>query len=181
MKTQILILVLVGLSTWVFGQENRVILSGGYSFLTVEDADENGTGWRINGVYEYNPQEGKWAHGLSVGYVHISGDADGGLASYEVGSWPIYYAPKFLFGNEKLKGFIKGAIGAHFSSLKRSGPLGELSDNDFGFAGGAGLGGSYFINEKIFLNAEYELLWLSNAYYVEGLLNTASLGIGFRF
>lgn len=82
---------------------------------------------------------------------------------------------------EKLKGFIKGAIGAHFSSLKRSGPLGELSDNDFGFAGGAGLGGSYFINEKIFLNAEYELLWLSNAYYVEGLLNTASLGIGFRF
>jgi hypothetical protein len=183
MKTQILILVFAVLSTWVFGQQNRVILSGGYAFSNIEDVEDNGTGWRINGAYEFNLQEGNWAHGISVGYVNISGDANGGLGNttYEIGTWPIYYTPKFLFGNEKIKGFIKGALGAQFSNLKRTGALGELSDNDFGFAGGGGVGASYFFNEKIFLNAEYELLWMSNTYYVEGLLNTASLGVGFRF
>ena len=183
MKTQILILACVVVSTWVLGQENRVIVGGGYAFSNIENADENGTGWRINGVYEYNAEQGKWAHGVSVGYVNISGYSEGGVGktTYKVGSWPIYYAPKFLFGNEKIKGFIKGAIGLQFSSLKRSGGLGELSDKDFGLASGGGVGGSYFFNEKIFLNAEYELLWMSNTYYVEGLLNTASLGVGIRF
>jgi len=177
------ILAFVTLSTWAFGQENSITLSGGYSFANVEDTDVKATGWRINGLYEFNPSNGKFAHGLSIGYVSISGDETSGVnkLSYDIVSWPIYYAPKFLFGNEKVKGFIKGAIGYQFSNLKRTGTLVEFKDHDGGFAGGGGAGLLYFINEKVFLNAEYELIWLGNSYYKDGWLNTASIGVGFRF
>jgi hypothetical protein len=33
----------------------------------------------------------------------------------------------------------------------------------------------------IFLNAEYELAWLSNTYYKDGLINSAMVGIGVKF
>jgi hypothetical protein len=160
-----------------------ISVSGGYSFCNVEDANANADGWRINGLYEYNPTGVKIAHGFSFGYVNLKATGEGGMSNntYKVSSMPIYYAPKFLFGSEKIKGFIKAAIGVQRSWLKREGSLGSLSDKDFGFAGGGGVGGTYFVNEKISLNLEYELLWLSNSWYKDGLLNTASLGVGMRF
>ncbi len=183
MKTQISILAFLLLSTWTIAQENSITISGGYPFAKIEDTETKLSGWRINALYEYNPSAGNFAHGLSVGYVGLSGDETEGVntASYDVDTWPIYYAPKVLFGSEKVKGFIKGAIGWQFSSLERTGSLGALETNDSGFAGGGGAGLVFNANEKIFLAAEYELLWLSNAYFSDGWLNTASLGIGFRF
>ncbi len=183
MKKTITVFAFVMLATLVYSQENRITLSGGYVFANVEDTDENGTGFRINGLYEYNPAGGKWAHGFSVGYVGFSAEGTEGLQTtqYDITSWPIYYAPKYLFGSEKFKGFIKGAIGMQFSSIERTAALTIISDNDLGFTGGGGLGAQYFFNEKFFLTAEYELLWMSNSFYKDGLLNSASLGIGIRF
>jgi hypothetical protein len=86
-----------------------------------------------------------------------------------------------LFGSDKVKGFIKGALGYQISKIERSGSFSNLEDNDAGFVGGGGAGIAYQINEKVFLSAEYELLWMANSFYRDGLLNTASLGIGFKF
>jgi hypothetical protein len=167
----------------VYGQENLITLSGGYVFANIEETDVNGTGFRINGLYEFNPMGGKWAHGFSVGYIGLSGEGTDTFQTteYDVNSWPLYYVPKFLFGKESFKGFIKGALGWQFSGIKRTTQLTTISDNDSGFVGGGGLGIQYYFNEKIFLSAEYELLWMSNSFYRDGLLNTASLGIGIRF
>ena len=179
------IIIALGLSlaaTVAFSQENMITLSGGYAFANIEYSNVNTTGWRINALYEYNQAGGKWAHGFSLGYVNLSGESSGSLqkTKYNINSWPFYYAPKYLFGSENFKGFIKGAIGWQISNFERSG-LVTLSDSDTGFVGGGGAGAQYFFDEKMFLSAEYELLWLSNSFYKDGLLNSASLGIGFRF
>lgn len=179
MKKYLLSIALILFSLQAFTQENSVTLGGGYSFALIEDSDENGTGWRINFLYEYIPMGGKLAHGVSIGYISLTAGEDGSVTS-TISSFPLYYAPKVMFGNEKLKAFVKGAIGMQFSSLKREG-LVELSDNDFGFYGGGGAGVMLFLKENIFINAEYEIAWASNSYYKDGWINTAMGGIGFKF
>ncbi|NJN43141.1 MAG: hypothetical protein HC811_13855, partial [Flammeovirgaceae bacterium] len=158
----------------------------------IEDADDGASGYRINGLYEFNPGGGKVAHGFSVGYIGVGQE---GSYSYTIGgstttitaesnsnTWPIYYAPKFMFGDGKFKGFIKGALGMQFSGLnvKSSGST-ILEDNDAGFYGGASLGGMISVKENMFLNLEYEWAYLSNSFYKDGFMNSVMLGIGFKF
>jgi hypothetical protein len=182
MKTQLLIIALIVISFKALSQENAVTFSGGYAFSTIEDTDTKATGWRINSAFEFNPMGGNFMHGLNVGYISISGTDDDVISNtYTISSIPIYYAPKFTFGKEKFKGFIKGVVGTQFAFLKREGPLGSLSDNDFGFYGGGGAGIMIFLKENIFINAEYEIAWASNAYYKDGWMNSAMGGIGFKF
>jgi hypothetical protein len=178
MKRHILITCLILLSVKTFSQQNIVTLSGGYSFANIEDTEVKATGWRINGLYELNPMEGKIAHGFSIGYISLT--ATESSVTSTINSVPIYYAPKVMFGEKKIKGFIKGAIGTQFASIKREG-LVNLSDNDFGFYGGGGVGIIISINENVFINGEYEIAWASNSYYRDGWISTAGGGIGFKF
>jgi hypothetical protein len=174
-------LILFSITAW--SQENIFTLSGGYAFANVEEVDTDATGWRINGLFEFNPQGGNVAHGLSVGYIGTSAEYTvlSENVEYNINSWPIYYAPKFMFGNESMKGFIKGALGMQFSGIKRTGPAFEIKDNDFGFYGGASAGLMKIINEKMFINVEYEWAYLSNSYYKDGFMNSVMLGIGMKF
>jgi hypothetical protein len=182
MKKHIFITVLVLLSMKAFSQENMITISGGYSFANIEDTDIKGTGYRINGLFEFNPMEGKFAHGISFGYIGLKAEESIGQAtqSYTINSFPIYYAPKVMFGKDKVKAFVKGALGMQFAGLKKEG-ITSLSDNDFGFYGGGGAGVMLFIKSNIFINAEYEIAWASNSWYKDGWMNTASGGIGFKF
>jgi hypothetical protein len=182
MKHIIFIASVMLLTLQAFSQQKMFTLSGGYSFTTIEDSDHKATGWRINGSSEFNPMEGMIAHGVSFGYINVTANYDRPTESVEdrIGSVPIYYAPKLMFGSDKIKGFVKGALGMQWSFLKRTATI-EVTDRDFGFYGGGGGGFMYNINEKIFLNAEYEIAWLSNSYYKDGWMNTAMGGIGVRF
>jgi hypothetical protein len=182
MKKHIFITLLVLLSMKAFSQENAVTVSGGYSFATIEDTDIKGTGFRINGLYEFNPNGGKFAHGFSFGYIGLKADETIGQIkqSYTINSFPIYYAPKVMFGSDKVKAFIKGALGMQIASLTKEGAV-SLSDHDLGFYGGGGAGVMLFINSNIFINAEYEIAWASNSWYRDGWMNTAGGGIGFKF
>ena len=182
MKRNILIAFLVLCSVQVFSQQNMFTVSGGYSFSNIEDTDIKGTGFRINGSFEFNPMEGKFAHGLSFGYIGLKAEETigQGTQSYAINSFPIYYAPKVMFGSDKVKAFVKGALGMQFAGLKREGII-SLSDNDFGFYGGGGAGVMLFLKENIFINAEYEIAWASNSWYKDGWMNTAMGGIGFKF
>jgi len=182
MKKNILIILLALFSLQAFSQENMVTLSGGYSFANLEESETKGTGWRINGLYEFNPQESKLAHGVSFGYIRLSAtdNVGEGTITNTVNSFPIYYAPKFMFGKEKFKVFIKGALGMQIADLKREGIV-VLNDVDFGFYGGGGAGLMIFLKENIFINGEYEIAWASNSWYNDGWINTAGGGIGFKF
>ncbi len=178
MKKYIFITFLILLSMRALSQENMVTLSGGYASANVEDTDVKATGWRINVLYEFNPVGTKIAHGFSFGYISLSASENN--VESTINSFPVYYAPKYIFGSDKFKGFIKGALGIQFAGLKREG-LVNLSDTDFGFYGGGGAGIMIFIKENIFINGEYEIAWASNNYYRDGWISTAGGGIGFKF
>jgi len=182
MKKKILMAFLILFSMKAFCQENMVSLSGGYSFANIEDTDVKGTGFRINGLYEFNPSTGMFAHGVSFGYIHLTASEGIGQQTidYTINSFPLYYAPKVMFGSEKFKAFVKGALGMQTAGLKKEGFV-SLSDTDFGFYGGGGAGIMFFLSQSIFINAEYEIAWASNTWYKDGWMNTASGGIGYRF
>jgi hypothetical protein len=182
-KKNLIFIFMVLLSIHALSQENMAILSGGYSFANIQDASNQGTGWRINGTYEFNPAGGAFAHGISFGYISVSAEQTSiaQTITYKINSFPIYYSPKFMFGNEKFKGFVKGALGMQFAGLKRTGAATEISDNDFGFYGGGGAGFMVLLGEKFFINAEYEIAWASNSFYKDGWMNSLMGGIGIRF
>jgi len=77
MKRKILTIALVLFSISIWAQENMFSLIGGYVFTNVEETDANASGFRINGVYEFNPSGGQWAHGLTVGYIHTTATSTG--------------------------------------------------------------------------------------------------------
>jgi hypothetical protein len=183
MKNYLILTALTFLSLTALSQENRFTLGGGYAFANVEEVDTDATGFRITGLYEYVPSGGKVVHGVSFGYIGTSAEYSitGQSNDYKINSWPIYYAPKLMFGNGSAKAFIKGALGMQFSSLKRTGTLSEIKNNDFGFYGGAGAGVMKSFGEKMFINLEYEWAYLSNTFYKDGFMNSVMLGVGVKF
>ena len=117
--------------------------------------DTKGTGWRINGLYEFNPMGGNFAHGISIGYISLSASEEYWLNRQSKAQSILSLftmLQKYMFGNDKIKAFIKGALGMQFAGLKREGLI-SLSDNDFGFYGGGGAGIMIFLKENIFINA----------------------------
>lgn len=189
MKRIILTFILIGCVLFGFSQ-SMVNLTGGYAWTKINasdyisgDPDITGTGWRITGTYDYNPNEGSVAYGFSLGYVSLSATYDGTLDTTELklSAVPLYFAPKYLFGNEKIKGFAKLAIGGQSATLKKTDSSGTVTVSDFGFYGGAGGGLMFFLNDKVFLNAEYEIAYVTNYYYQSGLIQSASAGIGIKF
>lgn len=184
MKKAVLIIVLAFIAISGFSQENAFSLSGGYSFANIEDTDMNADGWRINGLYEFNPQEGDVSYGFSLGYLNLKASSEAAISDtldYKISTMPIFFAPKYLFGSDKFKGFIKAAIGVQYSWYERQGPVLIIEGNDWGFYAGGGVGATYFLNEQLFLGLEYELAWMTNSFYKDGMMNSAMLGIGVKF
>jgi len=189
MKRIILTLSISLLAVYGFSQGNSLTLSGGYSFANVDDSDVltedpniKGKGWRINGTYEFNRNESSIVYGFSVGYISVSADYEDAneKTEYEVSTIPIYFAPKYLFGSDKVKGFIKLAFGGQSAKLKRTTSNGTTEGKDFGFYGGGGAGIMAFVTDKVFLNAEYEIAYMTNAYFRNGLMNSIMAGIGIK-
>jgi len=181
MKTKLLFISFVLLTISLWSQDKSVTFSGGWVWANIEDADTDASGWRINAAFELSPIGSNFTHGIALGYISTSGSDKSGeeKVTFDLTSVPIYYAPKYSFGSDKFEGFLKGMAGMHFSSYDRSGLI-DLSTSDVGFYGGLGLGAQINVNEKIFVNAEYEWAYLSNSYYRDGFVNTIMIGIGFN-
>ena len=171
--------------TSAWAQEHIGSVNGGYVFTNLQRTDINASGWRIDGRYEFNPNNEILSHGLVVGYLSTTatGDTIGQEVDYKLNNWPIYYAPKVMFGKNKIKAFVKGALGIHFSGYERRAgtTAAEVITNDTGFFGGASVGAMIFFTENFFLNVEYEWSYLSNSYYRNGMVNSAMGGLGIRF
>jgi len=184
MKKYLIISALIFISASAWAQESMFTLSYGWASTNPEESDNNADGFRINGLYEYNPNQGKISHGLNIGYVLTKYEETVQSATNEISfrSWPVYYAPKLIVGNsDKFKFFLKGALGIHFSKYTKDGPAVNIETNDTGFFGGVGAGGMLFLKENLFLNLEYEWAYQSNFSFGNGFLNTAQLGIGYKF
>jgi len=193
MKRLFITLTLVSFTFFGFSQENKVNLTGGYAWLNANDSDYNNsendiktTGWRITGTYEFNPNDGKVAYGFSMGYIDMSGSYNGSVdslytANYNVSSIPLYFAPKFLFGNDRIKGFIKLTIGGIRTDFDRTGTGTNVSAVGYGFYGGAGAGLEINVSESVYIIGDYEINYVSSSYYSGALFQSASGGIGVRF
>ena len=187
MKKFFFLLFTLGSLYAIHAQENMAIISGGYVFANIEDSDEDATGWRINASYEFNPYRGKFSHGIAIGYIETTAsESYDGIGDFDdidltMTSIPVYYAPKYNFGSGALKGFLKGALGMHFSDYEVTGGVSDFSTSDSGFYGGLALGAMFNVSSTVFLNAEYEWAYLSNYYYKDGNINSIMGGIGMRF
>jgi hypothetical protein len=190
MKKIFTAIVLALITVVAFSQKNAVIMNGGYSWVNVDaneikedDPNIKGTGWRINGEYAWNPNDGNFAYGIALGYISVGATYDdgGGSIDYKFSTIPMYFAPRYMFGSEKLKGFIKAIIGFQLSTFERKVSGGTLTGDDNGFYGGGGAGILFHINDRIFLDAEYEIAYLTNDYYRNGLMQTVMGGIGVKF
>jgi opacity protein-like surface antigen len=174
-------------STAAWAQGNKtVILSGGYAFADVEDTESNADGWCANLVFETSHPGSHVVQGFGIGFAGLTStgkpksDPLAGNADYTISTLPIYWAPKLMYGEKQLKGFLSGALGGQISWLSRSGPAGDLSDRNGGFYGGVGAGARYDLNAKWSLEAEYQWAYMSNSYYRDGFLNSVMIGIGKR-
>ncbi len=163
-------------------KDKFMTISYGDISTDIEDTDTDASGWRLNLSFEHGARNGNVLHGFAIGYIDSSADVTTAAqtSSYKLESLPIYYAPKLLFGKSAFKGFLKGAIGIHFSDYERTGALGSVESQDTGLYAGASLGARYAFNEKVFINAEYEWAYLSNSYYRDGELQSVTVGLGFR-
>jgi hypothetical protein len=152
---------------------------GGWSSVIISSNSETGSGYIINGSYE-NWLVAPVGIGGSVHYMHVRQENDRGIA--EGTSLPILLDAKYYFGKSRLRIFVMGSAGFQFSWRKlesTSGSENEGSDHDAGFAAGFGTGVVYNINPGILLNLNYNLYWMKNAYYSNGIANTVSLNVGF--
>ena len=185
MKKILILSVVVVVWNAAMAQETNFTIKGGYVMTNLQEYEESTRGWRIDGVLEFVPYTINLSHGVSFGYMHTKGTADeGSIDETKFKAWhlPLYYVPKYTFGDKAVRPFIKGAIGTHISGYKREGPLGaQIKTSDLGFYGGLGAGLSIDISQEIYLNLEYEWAYLSNSWYSNGFINSIGMGLAFRF
>jgi hypothetical protein len=152
---------------------------GGWSSVIISSNAETANGYMINGSYE-NWLAAPVGIGGSIHYMHVRKENDRGT------SWgtslPVYLDARYYFGKSRLRIFVIGSAGFQFSWRKLESTTGsgnEGSDHDAGFTAGFGTGLAYNINPGILLNLNYNLYWMKNAYYSNGIVNTVSLNVGF--
>ncbi len=185
MRNTFLVFVVLTFVVPASAQQNLFTVSGGYVFANIKDVEASADGWRINGHYEHQPRVGKVHHGFSVGYIKVFTDQTDTSGSeiieskYSIRTLPFYYCPKILIGEGSLQGFVSGAFGMQFSTLKRTGTLDDFETTDAGLYTGFGAGLRKTFNTSTFINLEYELAFSTNNYYNDGLIHTAMLGFGF--
>ncbi len=183
MKIQLTLATIFLFAAALHAQQSSLLFSGGYVFGNSADTESSASGYRINALYEFNPTLGKFSHGLNFGYLHTTSESDDPLSDVKtvtITNWPIYYAPKYRFGQGKAKPFLKGALGVQFASAKSEGVI-DVTASDTGFFAGAGAGLEVGVGDKLFLVVEYEWAYCSNSYYNDDFVNSAMGGIGFRF
>jgi predicted porin len=93
-------------------------------------------------------------------------------------SLPLLYIPKYTIGSNKLKGYLKGAFGIHYSRVKWEGTVLGVETWNIDISLGAGAGGTYELSQKVLLFVDYELLWLNNSNFSEVLSHTVGVGVG---
>jgi len=175
-----LIAILLGFDVNAQLEEGASIIQagGGWSSVIISSNSETANGYIINASYE-NWLVAPVGIGGSIHYLHVTQENDKGAG--EGTSLPLFLDAKYYFGKSRLRIFVIGSAGFQFSwrKLKAADGGNEGSDHDAGFAAGFGTGIVYNVNPGILLNLNYNLYWMKNAYYSNGIANTVSLNVGF--
>ena len=165
-----------------------LILNAGFTSASPEASDYDLSGNTFTLSYEISNLEGNLAGGMSIGYVTTSADSvnSAGVTEERLNSvsytvLPIMIYGRFMFGSEQIKGYIGAGLGIQFSNADFFTNKVQVEGADSGLlvSGMAGL--NYFINDKIFINGNYNLGWLANSYFKDGMVQNFTIGLGFQF
>ena len=180
MKKNYLLVATLFLMVNVAYAQSNVILSGGWVTASPDDSDTSVDGFKVGGQFERVVGDNKGAVGLEISYLGFKETRD--LATTKFHAWPIDVYGKYFLGKSKLQGYLKGLAGVQFFTAKAEGTTngGDATTKDFGFSVGAGAGANFNVNEKLFLNVDYEFLYLTNSFYNNGITNAVTLGLGFK-
>jgi outer membrane protein W len=165
-----------------FSQPGSFILSGGWATAHPDNSNDSFSGYKIGGQWEKTMGINPWAVGAAVNYLHFKESGTGAVnLTKKYYSIPVTFYGKYLIGKDKkLQGYLKAAGGFQFSGIRLENQNSDTKDNDIGFALGTGAGVYYTLSEKMFFNVDYEFLYLTNSWYNNGIVNSVSLGLGFK-
>lgn len=174
-KSILVVLLLLVFGQVAYSQESAISLNAGYLFSSdrMNNQEGNGNGWRLIATYQESLKNEKWAIGISAGLMkdrYSFALANPEFSETELESIPIFFSGKYFIGKEKWRGYLKGSAGANW-----------IVDYKVGFLSGLGIGVDYPINQKLYINAEYEFNLWQNDFYGIRYLQSANLGIGFKF
>jgi len=179
MRRSIIFLLLLAAGSQAYAQENLFLIQGGSAGTSGSTVGTSLTGLKVNAAWEFQPMGDKWTMGGSIGYVQLSADLPNG--NVKVTSIPIAFVGRYMVGGEKFKGFLRGSVGTQISSASYTGALVSPSNSQWGMTASIAGGIMYWASDKIFISAEYEFLWLSNAIADSGSVGCVLGGIGYRF
>ena len=151
-----------------------------YALLKGEVTGNTLDGYAFDFTYEQVNSKGDMAGGILIAYLAGHDDDTENERRINYQSLPIYLQGKYLFGSESIMGYLQGGIGLQFSRIEFTGPNLLQQDGDSGFAFNLGLGGYFFTDEKIFINAAYNFNYLVNSFYQDGMVHMIKVGIGFQ-
>jgi hypothetical protein len=157
----------------------NLAFSGGWSLMNIEESSNSVNGFEIGGHFEHTSINGKWAFGAALSFVRVTDDVGSDRALYS--STPFTFQTKYLFGSLDTKGFIKANLGIHSSKVEWNGTRRDIKNWDHGFVVGGGAGVNQYLSQTVYIIVAYDIKWLQNSYYNNGLLHTFSAGLGFQF
>lgn len=177
----ILILVFTATVSAQFTNFSQLIsFNGGYATLTAEETGNTMDGYAFDFTFEQVNMDGNLAGGVMIAYLNAQDVVENEEWHTNYQSIPILLQGKYFFGSPYLKLYFQGGIGVQFSRIEHAGPKLLLADGDSGFAAGIGAGGNLFLGKKLFINAAYNLNYLSNSFYRDNLVHLFKIGIGFQ-
>ena len=125
--------------------------------------------------------EGDLAGGIRFGYLSTKEEGEEMGRSICYYSMPLTMYGKYFFGPDNIKGYLLGEVGFQFSRYEYFGTDVWITDNDAGLVAGLGLGGQFYVNEKMSLNVGYAFHFWGNSYYQDGMLHMLKFGLGFQY
>lgn len=164
--------------------DSMLSLHGGYAFAWADEVAGSVTGWTANGWYERMAFNGDYALGVWAGYMTIGWGQESSNNPVEANfaSVPAVITLKYFLGDSESSavGYGGGGLGLHYSHFNGATNDFASDESRVGIAGTLHLGGMFFMGEKLFLDANYTLLWLTNTFYSKNFANTINVGIGLR-
>ena len=157
-----------------------ISFNGGYATLVAEETGNTMDVYAFDFTFEQVNMDGNLAGGVMITYLNAQDVVENENWHTNYQSIPILLQGKFFFGTPHLKLYFQGGLGVQFSRIEHAGPALLLADSDAGFAAGIGAGGNLFLGKKLFINAAYNLNYLSNSFYQDGIVHLFKIGIGFQ-
>jgi len=184
MKKHLMLLLLCSaVSTAAFSQTKSFILTGGWAVALPNYSDVSVNGFRLSGQWEKASIQDHLGWGIEADYINFKQTGPSKIASNSVNKFhtiPLTFYGKYLIGNDKIQAYAKAGAGVQFTRVSLESPSLFVSDNDFGIALTTGAGVYYTLTEYLYLNLDYGFLYLTNSSYNSGMINSVSLGIGFK-